>query len=171
MVRGKGKVGKRRTLHRNMLLPVNFLPLPEEVPLSQRRIKNQKEDQKTPDTSVIAFSEDDTSDSDEESDTDQDHYMYRTRSRNLGTTVDQPCQQPLEDIRESCVAETESSHNEEAIAIEAERAMPTPAMAQRPTRNRKKPKALEGFVLQGQLESILSKFNEGFVGICQSFGN
>ena len=36
VVQAEGKKGQKRTLHRNMLLPVNFLPLPQEVHREKR---------------------------------------------------------------------------------------------------------------------------------------
>ena len=76
--------GAKRTLHRNLLLPVNFLPLTTSIPRRTQRSSRKSvctgQDQKTADQELRTEQASSTESSSEESEEEQTYYL-RSRSR------------------------------------------------------------------------------------------
>ena len=66
VVQKEGSLAKPRTLHRNMLLPFNSLPIIEEIPPDKHPTKIQKAPEEIYDSSSSSYSDSDTSHSESE---------------------------------------------------------------------------------------------------------
>jgi hypothetical protein len=154
------EVGKRklRTLHRNMLLPINFLPLPDEL---------NKTEQNTPIVKTNPTTQVHTdSDADDETGTESDS------DSTLQVLIPETQQNETEEVE--FISKSNSHSVESSILSDSvsstdsvtECKLPTPAIRHRPVRQRRPP--IRFPLMQSQRlnpEIVLSKFNEGFCNI------
>ena len=216
VVRSEEKAGKRRTLHRNMLLPVNFLPIQNPEESDQEKVKNEVvEDEEL----RLQLSE---SEEDDESDDDQGILVRTSRLnpeaaefRATGNYHEEPPdiqQELLESISSvgSALVESEqeprtppprspvigspaagslnmdspdesvnerqsSSSDSETIEPEVrERELPSPAILNRPRRERRPPKRYRDEMMHQvsfNADSILKRYNEGFINLMSQLKN
>jgi transposase InsO family protein len=202
VVKAEGRSGKTRTLHRNMLLPVNFLPIPTKEERPKPEVEETGSD--TEEELNLHLSE-------TEDESDEDQVFIATRSRlnpeapefrdtrnptetlpapGSESSVDTPVeeQQPVtehEDQVETQAREQEvepqnqetperspvvgspnpSDHEHERDSSE-ERQLPSPAILNRPQRNRRPPVRYADEYTQHasvNTEAILRQYSEGFI--------
>lgn len=202
IVKGEGKHGKRRTLHRNMLLPVNFLPLPTAAPqteqdieisedeltlhLSDSEVESEDEDDQgvllvltsklNPEADEFQFPGDQLND-DSVQDVLSSHpsSLHEEQAATLSHSSEQESSDSLDgDLVDQGMIGVQDGHissdQDDQASPEARANLPSPAVLNRPIRERKPPQRYGNYMPQQILDSeiVLSKFNEGFCNVMSS---
>ena len=208
VVKGEGKEGKTRILHRNMLLPVNFLPIPKQEKQKKEEVRPQDTETDTEDELNLHLTESEYESDEEperiivtrsrlnpeaaefrnarnppeallesetgdivdpqleEQEREQEREQEQEQQQEMGQepeaprTPEQPPTSPV--VGSPTLSDTEQQNLEQEVT---ERQLPSPAILNRPRRERRPPQRYaDEFPQQVRhTEAILSKYNEGFI--------